>query len=110
VECDSLIELMCKQGKGKKQSETVQLHHAQALFDKNYNKWYICEDNSMVWHPSFPKGKYLVLACMVEEDKLFENYEDILVENSNEWNAYSIYVLEDASYILFVRDNLYNKC
>jgi hypothetical protein len=64
----------------------------------------------MVWHASFIKGKYLVWACMVEEDKLFENYEEFLVENSNEeWNVYSIYVLKDASYILSVRDNLHNK-
>jgi hypothetical protein len=63
----------------------------------------------MVWHPSFPKGKYLVLACMVEEDKLFEKCEEGLVENENEWNAHSIYVLKDASYILSVRDNLHNK-
>ena len=83
--------------------------HVLALYDKNYNMWYICEDNSMVWHPSFLKGKHLVLACMVEEDKLFENYEDVLVEYSNEWKVDSIYVLKDASYILSVRDNLHNK-
>jgi hypothetical protein len=47
VERDSLIELMCNQGKkGKDQSETVQLYHVLALFDKHYNKWCICEDNS----------------------------------------------------------------
>jgi hypothetical protein len=91
--------------KRENQSETVQLYHVLALYDKNYNKWYICEDNSMVWHPSFPKGKYLVLACMGEEDKLFEKYEDVLTKNANEWNAHSIYVLKDASYILSVRDN-----
>ena len=73
------------------------------MFDSYYNKWYICEDNSKVWYHSFPKGKYLVLACMVEEDKLFGDYEDDTFENSNEWNAYSIYVLKDACYILSAR-------
>eukprot|EP00978_Attheya_sp_CCMP212_P037401 scaffold175918_cov57-Attheya_sp.AAC.2 len=43
VEHDSLIELMCKQGKGDNQSETAQLYRVLALFDKHYNKWYICE-------------------------------------------------------------------
>eukprot|EP00978_Attheya_sp_CCMP212_P040445 scaffold221007_cov47-Attheya_sp.AAC.1 len=38
VERDSLIKLMCKQGKGKNKSETVQLYHVLALFDKHYNK------------------------------------------------------------------------
>ena len=45
VERDSLIELMCKQGKGRNQSETLQLYRVLALFDKHYNKWYIIEEN-----------------------------------------------------------------
>ena len=59
---------MCKQVKGKNQSETIQLYCVLALFDKHYSKWYICEDNSKVWYHSFPKGKYLLLDCMVEEE------------------------------------------
>jgi hypothetical protein len=46
---------------------------------------------------------------MVEEDKLFGNYEDVLVENSNEWNDHSMYVLKNACYILSVKETLHNK-
>ena len=99
VERDSLIELMCKQGKGRNQSETLQLYRVLALFDKHYNKWYVIEENKKEWYPSFPKGKYLVLASMVEKDVLFDKYEDVLVEESNDWNAHSIFVLKYASFV-----------
>jgi hypothetical protein len=108
VERDSLIELMCKQGKGRNQSETLQLYRVLALFHKHYNKWYIIEENKKEWYPSFPKGKYLVLASMVEKDVLFDKYEDVLVEESNDWNAHSIFVLKDASFVLSVKEKLNN--
>jgi hypothetical protein len=47
---------------------------------------------------------------MMQEDKFLHTYEDVIVENSNEWNAHSIYVLKDASYyILSIRETLHNK-
>ena len=46
---------------------------------------------------------------MVKEDKLFGNYEDFLVDISNECNAHSIYVLKDACYVISVRETLHNK-
>ena len=61
----SLIEMICKKKEGKKQAETKQLYRVLALFDKHYNKWHICEDNSILWHPNYPKKKFLVLASMV---------------------------------------------
>jgi hypothetical protein len=93
------FQLMCKQGIGRNQSKTLQLYRVLALFDKHYNKWYIIEENKKEWYPSFPKGKYLVLASMVEKDVLFDKYEDVLVEESNDWNAHSIFVLKYASFV-----------
>ena len=46
---------------------------------------------------------------MVEEDKLFGENEDVLVDSSNEYNAHSIYVRKDACYILFVRETLHKN-
>ena len=40
---------------------------------------------------------------------MFGDYEDIIVVNSLEWNAQSIYALKDACYILSVSEDLYNK-
>ena len=100
---------MWKQGKRGNQSENIQLYLVLAVFYKHYNKWYIFEDNTKVWDRSFLKGEYIVLTCMVEGDNFFGNYEDVLVEISNEWNAHSIYVLKDTCYVISVRETLHNK-
>ena len=109
MKCDSLIDIMCKQLKGRNKSETPQLYRVMCLFDKNYNKWYICEDNSKLWHFEYPKGKYLVLDQMIEEDKLFQTYEDVIPSNEHYWNIYFGFVLKDACHIMSVRDLLHTK-
>ena len=65
-----------------------------ALFDKNYNKWHICEDNSKLWHPEYPKGKFLVLTSMVEKYDFFDTYEDVVVNELDDWDAHSILFFE----------------
>ena len=65
-------------------SETPQLYNVPYLLENNYNRWDGCQDNSNFWCPPFTEGKYLVLDWMIEDDKLFQKYEYVLVENSND--------------------------
>ena len=56
----SLIELMCKQGKGRNQFETPHSYLVLCVFDNNYKKWNVCEDNGKLRHTGYPKVEYLV--------------------------------------------------
>ena len=62
----SLIELMRKQGKGRNQFETPHSYLVLCVFDNNYKKWNVFEDNGKLWHPRYPKVEYLVFASMIE--------------------------------------------
>ena len=55
----------------KERGEISLKHHSYILcrfFYKHYKKWYVCEDNSMLWYPKYLMGKYLALYLMIEED------------------------------------------
>eukprot|EP00957_Ditylum_brightwellii_P066403 5041437-Ditylum_brightwellii.AAC.1 len=45
IECDSLVNLKCRQGR----KESIEYYHVLALFKKFYNKWYVAEESKLKW-------------------------------------------------------------
>ena len=109
MEHDSLIELMCKQGEGGNHSYTIKLYRVLDFLTIIIKSGIFVKIIVRCGIAHFLKDKYIVLACMVEEDNVFGDYEYALVGDSNEWRAHSIYVLKDACCILSVRKTLHNK-
>ena len=62
-------------------------------YTKTYNKWYP-DDKCQAWAKNTGKGKYRVLARMVEQDPNFGGYKDVNPLDSR-WAPEYVYVLCD---------------
>ena len=69
-------------------------------YTKTYNKWYP-DDKCQAWTKNTGKGKFRVLARMVEQDPCFGGYRDVDPLDSH-WAPECVYVLCDAKDITFV--------
>ena len=62
VERYSLIQFLCKQGRGKNTEESLEHFRVLTLFGKHFNKWFPRKDDKKEWRPSFQPHKFRVLA------------------------------------------------
>ena len=79
---------------GKKNNKKECYFRVLGQYTKTYNKWYP-DDTNQTWTKSIGKGKFRVVARMVQLDHAFNRYKDVSSQNS-QWSPEFIYILCDA--------------
>ena len=79
---------------GKKEDQRECCFRTLGQYTKTYNKWYP-DDKCQAWAKNIGKGKYRVLARMVQHDPCFGGYKDVNPLDSR-WAPECVYVLCDA--------------
>jgi len=85
---------------GKEEDRRECCFRTLGQYTKTYNKWYP-DDKCQAWAKNIGKGKYRVLARMVEQDPCFGGYKDVNPLDSL-WASECVYVLCDAKDITFM--------
>ena len=74
------------------------------IYTKYSRKWFPCEKGRQPWQPNLPNGKYRVQARMIELNQDKNAYQE--VQPDFIWDAKSIYIVCDASYITEVHGKI----